>query len=314
MDDPFGGFKGQRKSATSDAWAKAGTRVPVGSQSVFCASAGARESPQADVLLLPGFPCPSFLARNAAGGIARLLPAARVVTVDWSGVGENDAGQDGIGGVRYGVEYGVSAALAVADALELGVGVPLVMVGHGYLGTLVAAEVARLRGVAAAVFLAPVVGGGRDATQLPRELRKLRNPLVGPLLTGNPAHMADKVFASATPYGIDEGDMMVLRSPFMRSGGPGFAARATALNVDWKKAAVEAREAVVELACPENFATGEVDRWCPVGPLKKELDAIAAERDGATERIDWEYSGHHIFDVAPEDTAKLVAKVVKSVL
>jgi pimeloyl-ACP methyl ester carboxylesterase len=167
--------------------------------------------PSADVLLLPGFPCPSFLARRAAARIVELVPGARCISVDWPGVGESAAGQDGIGGVRYGVEYSVAAVRAVADECGIGRagGQPLVVVAHGYLGTLVGAEAAAALGAAAAVFLAPVVGAGREAVRLPAPLRRLRNPLVGPLLTGNPAHMADAVFASATPYGINEADMMV---------------------------------------------------------------------------------------------------------
>lgn len=126
--------------------------------------------------------------------------------------------------------------------------------------------------------------------------------------------MADKVFSSATPYGIAEEDMMGLRAPFLQSGGPGFAARSTALNVDWKKTAEEARKAIVELACPLTIATAEQDRWLSVGKLKSELDSVADERgERVTTRIDWEYSGHFIFDDAPEDTAKLVGTVLNTI-
>lgn len=127
--------------------------------------------------------------------------------------------------------------------------------------------------------------------------------------------MADKVFSSATPYGFAEEDMMALRAPFLQSGGPGFAARATALNVDWKRAAVEARDAVAALDCPLTIATAEGDRWLNNSKLKAELDGVAAERgEKITTRIDWEYSGHFIFDDAPEDTAELVGTVVSGVI
>lgn len=89
--------------------------------------------------------------------------------------------------MAYGVEYSVKAALAVASEVGIGgeSGPPVVVVGHGWLGTRVAAEVAKELDASAVVLLAPVLGSGSEATQLPKELRKLRNPLVGPLLTGS---------------------------------------------------------------------------------------------------------------------------------
>jgi pimeloyl-ACP methyl ester carboxylesterase len=86
------------------------------------------------------------------------------------------------------------------------------------------------------------------------------------------------------------------------------------MNVDWRAAAVDAHARIIRLPCPVAFATAQGDRWCPVGPLVAELEAVAAERAGETERVDWEYSGHFIFDDAPDDTAKLVAKVVHKCL
>lgn len=99
---------------------------------------------------------------------------------------QSSAPQDGIGGVSYGVEYSLKAGMTVAS--NFGIGgesrPPAVVVGHGWLGTRVAAEVAKAIGASAVVLLAPVLGSGGEPTQLPKELRKLRNPLVGPLLTG----------------------------------------------------------------------------------------------------------------------------------
>jgi pimeloyl-ACP methyl ester carboxylesterase len=195
-----------------------------------------------------------------------------------------------------------------------GAGPPFFVVGHGFIGTLVAATVARDCGAAGAVFFAPAIGN--DARQLPRELKKLRNPLIGPLLTGNPAHMADKAFASASPYAIVEEDMQVLRSVYMRSGGPGFAARSVACNIDWKSAADSARDAIASLDCPLAFATVTGDGWLPSAALRTELDALPKELDKGNSnvsRVDWDYSGHFIFDDAPTDSAKFVNSFIPRV-
>lgn len=89
MDDPFGGFKGQRRSDTSDSWSKAGTRVKMNEkQDIFVSVRGADESRAVDVLVFPGFPCPSFLTRNFADRLAFLQPNARISAIDWPGVGE----------------------------------------------------------------------------------------------------------------------------------------------------------------------------------------------------------------------------------
>lgn len=89
MDDPFGGFKGQRRSDSSDSWSKNGTRVRMSEkQEIFVAITGAKESRRADVLILPGFPCPSFLTRNFADRLAFLHPGVRVSAIDWPGIGD----------------------------------------------------------------------------------------------------------------------------------------------------------------------------------------------------------------------------------
>ena len=99
--------------------------------------------------------------------------------------------------------------------------------------------------------------------------------------------MADAVFDSAGQHRVAEPDTMVLRTPYLRDGGPGIAARATARGVDWAAAAVEALAAVVGLPCPVTLATVAVDRWCPVDALKRELDAVAAESAAETLRVHW---------------------------
>lgn len=355
MDDPYGGFKGIRTSPETKSWETSGDyitvhqpptpasgRAPLPPVRVFSHAwkgeavstttsssndIGAIDSAGPDVLILPGYPCPSYLARNFAEELLKLQPTARVIAFDWPGIGQSDAPQDGVGGFSYTLSSFEAAARRVVSEYSLAEDPakrPLHLVGHGYIGTDIAlrlcqsspssnsnaVEAEQIPTIASLTLLAPALG--KVAHELPKELKKLRNPLMGPLLTGNPAHMADKVFSSATPYNIVEADMMVLRSAYMQSGGPGFAARAIAVNFDWRAIANDAKHAIANIKCPVQFAIAAGDGWLPMTNLQNEVEAAMNELksagNGNVTCIDWEYSGHFIFDDAPKDVAKLVSQ------
>lgn len=317
LDDPFGGFKSTRKSAESDSWGASGEQVLVherSSTSVFTSEVGVlAEEADIDVLVIVGFPSPCYLARGMIQKVVSSTPRSRAVSFDWPGIGESDSPQDGLKGFSYNVESALEAVRGVVRHFAMGENErSLYVVTHGYLGThigTVSANEFKAKGV---VLLAPALAAARE---LPPELRKLRNPIFGPLLTGNPAHMADKVFSSATPYGIDEKDMMVLRSPFMRSGGPGFAARATACNINWTEESKCAMNSVEKLTSPTHFVVAENDRWLKnnIVDVKKMKELMLANGNSNTEVTQWEYAGHFIFDDQPDESGQLVADFINRI-
>lgn len=325
VDDPYGGFKGIRKSQETDAWVASGAYVVLPTSGtahcrIFVSSIGCSPNDaNVNILVLPGYPCPSYMTRRMCRILASRMPQARIISMDWPGVGESDAPQDGLGGFRYGLGTAIDSARAVVQSLALARsknGAALCVVGHGYIATNVAATVAKESGAVGCVLLAPAVG--EAAYDLPDQLRKVRNPIFGPLLTGNPSHMADSVFSSASPYAIEEKDMMVLRSPFLRSGGPGFAARAILLNNNWRNLAMQACDTIRALECPVTVATASEDRWLSPSKLISTLESLKTEMEARgnkhVDRIDWKYSGHFIFEDAPEDVAELIDVFISRML
>lgn len=334
LDDEFGGFKGIRRSEESDSWASWGVLVEVHERSgtrCYTRSWGSPgEVAVADVLVLPGWPSPCYLAREAATRAVSLTPGLRVVSFDWPGIGESDAPQDGLKGFNYDRGTMLESVRAVAQYYGLGgagssgrssgtAGRRLMIVAQGYLATDIGIALATELNADALMLFTPALGGA--AGKLPVELRKLRNPLFGPLLTGNPAHMADKVFSSSTPYAIEEKTMMVLRSPFLRAGGPGFAARATACNLDWAELANDSLEQLLtptsEKDTRVHFIITSGDKWLDYDAMKQAIEQCKSELGSEQVNVnvtDWEYSGHFCLEDAPEDCAKLISNEVNSIL
>lgn len=317
IDDPYGGFKGTRKSRETDAWIASGQHVPLRvSDSITCriftTLFGEQPSEAAvHVLVLPGFPCPSYMTRNMCRALANRAPKASIISLDWPGIGESDSPQGGVGGFDYDEQTATAAVGAVLTNYsidKLSRNVPLCVVGHGFVGTNIAAAIAHAFQAAGCVFLSPAIGDA--ALDVPPPLRKLRNPILGPLLTGNPSHMADTVFTSASPYAVKESDMMVLRSPFLRSGGPGFAARAVVCNTNWPNFAAKAYHTIKHLNCPVSFATAIQDRWLNASKLNGSLNTLIADMNAGgnkqVQRVDYKYSGHFVFEDAPDDVAELI--------
>ena len=109
---------------------------------------------------------------------------------------------------------------------------------------------------------------------------------------------------------------MVLRSPFLRAGGPGFAARATACNVDWRALATNSMQQLQACAAPIHFILTSGDKWLDHQSLKKTIESYKcnAEKAQGVKVTEWEYSGHFCFEDAPDDCGKLISQEVSSIL
>jgi len=235
-DDPYGGWKGTRKSSQTEAWKSKGNFLEIDSNSsIFTISTQPTkvQSSNSNVLLIPGFPSTSFSFRNIlnSNSLTKSTPILSqkhfFSSFDWLGTGLSSLSQHKIARTTQ-LEHVILNSTSYSKSQST-----VTLVAQGFLACESALEVILNTEFNASIkrliLLSPPINNHSSSSKandkLPSHLQKLLNPLLGPILLSNPAYLVDKLYASSGPYEIKETDLEVIREPYLSDGNAGFTAR-----------------------------------------------------------------------------------------